>query len=194
MNKIIKKTNTIADSKFLISKSPIVKQEQTYKSPTINNPIIIPIQKKKFNFKNLDIVFHTRLCDEEEEDDVQEGDDELTEYDNNRLTELCDNYLSKKAQIKDYNKKIKILQKESDEKIKDIHSIMKKFGISELTRNDFVFVHSKEIKKRGPKKKDIKDVIKYTIHDNETLEEIYKNLETLSKVVSTDKVKCKKNY
>jgi hemerythrin len=117
---------------------------------------------------------------------------EITDQVKEKMIHLMDSYLSNKEKL---NKVIQIRKElllQSRTHMKDLETLMKLYGLTELIKGHNKFVLDRVVKKKPLKKSEFKEVVTYILGDQSKVDKIYETANQLSEDVTYEKVKCLK--
>ena len=160
---------------------------------TTGNTIIKKKSKTKEREKILLDDLLNQLEAEEAKEEVEESKPiEITDQVKDRMKKLMDNYMIYKAKLTKVNAIKKELQNQSNTCLKDLETLMKLYGLSELIKDANKFVLEQKPKKKALKKDEFKQVISTVLNDPEKLEKIYETANDMAEEVVVEKLKCLK--
>ena len=128
---------------------------------------------------------------EEERKEVDEPI-EITEAVKEKMKKLMGSYLGLREKLKKVNAIKKELMGQSGMTLKDLETLMKLYGLTELIIGSNKFVLDQTVKKKALKKGEFKEVISYVLNDSALVDQIYKTADETSEEVMIEKLKCLK--
>lgn len=150
------------------------------------------IKKKQGNEREK--VLLDELINQFENDQLVRVDDspplEINENVKTKMAYIMDAYLSNKDKLSKILAIKRELTTQSNNLIKELQTLMKLYGLTELIKGSNKFVLDRTVKKRPLKKKEFKEVINYVLGDPEKVEKIYTTAEHVSEGVTVEKLKC----
>jgi hypothetical protein len=117
---------------------------------------------------------------------------ELTEQVRTKMNQLVDQILQNKQKLAKVNEIKKQLTIQSLNYTKDLQTLMKLYGLTELIKGSNKFVLDKVVRKKPLKKTEFKEVISYVLSDPAKVEKIYETAGQMSEEVVIEKLKCLK--
>jgi len=154
------------------------------------------IIKKKNSGKEKEKELLDDLINQMEAEDLKKVEEtkpiEITEQVRSRMVQLMDSYLSNKDKLAKVNEIRKQLTSQSSTILKDLETLMKLYGLTELIKGNNKFVLDHVVRKKPLKKQEFKEVITYILSDPEKVEKIYETAGQMSEEVVTEKLKCLK--
>jgi hypothetical protein len=154
------------------------------------------IIKRKNTGKEKEKELLDELINQIEQEDAQKVEEnkpiEITEQVKTRMVQLMDSYLSNKEKLTKVNEIRKQLTTQSSIHLKDLETLMKLYGLTELIKGNNKFVLDHVTRRKPLKKSEFKEVITYILGDPEKVEKIYTTAGQMSAEVVTEKLKCLK--
>ena len=117
---------------------------------------------------------------------------EITEAVKEKMKKLMGTYLGLREKLKKVNAIKKELMGQSAMSLKDLETLMKLYGLTELIIGSNKFVLDQTVKKKALKKGEFKEVIACVLNDASLVDEIYKTADETSEEVVIEKLKCLK--
>lgn len=117
---------------------------------------------------------------------------EITDQVKEKMIHLMDSYLANKEKL---NKVIQIRKElllQSRTHMKDLETLMKLYGLTELIKGQNKFVLDRVVKKKPLKKSEFREVVTFVLGDQSKVDKIYETVNQLSEDVTYEKVKCLK--
>lgn len=118
---------------------------------------------------------------------------EVTEQVKTKMIQLMDNYLSLKDKLVKVNQIRKELTTQSSIHLKELETLMKLYGLTELIKGNNKFVLDRSVKKKPLKKKEFKEVMTSVLGDPGNVEKIYQTADQMSEEIVVEKLKCLKH-
>lgn len=109
-----------------------------------------------------------------------------------KMAQIMDAYLSNKEKLAKITAIRRELSIQSNTLMKELQTLMKLYGLTELIKGSNKFVLDRTVKKRALKKKEFKEVITYIIGDPDKVEKIYSTADHVAEGVAVEKIKCLK--
>jgi len=109
-----------------------------------------------------------------------------------KMAHIMDAYLSNKEKLAKITAIRRELSIQSNTLMKELQTLMKLYGLTELIKGSNKFVLDRTVKKRPLKKKEFKEVITYVLGDPEKVEKIYSTVDHVSEGVAIERIKCLK--
>ena len=117
---------------------------------------------------------------------------EITEAVKEKMKKLMGTYLGLREKLKKVNAIKKELMGQSGMTLKDLETLMKLYGLTELIIGSNKFVLDQTVKKKALKKGEFKEVIACVLNDASLVDQIYKTADETSEEVVVEKLKCLK--
>ena len=117
---------------------------------------------------------------------------EITDQVKNKMIQLMDAFLSNKEKLNKVSEIRKELTSQSVTHLKELETLMKLYGLTELIKGANKFVLEKTTRKKPLKKADFKQVMTYVLGDAEKVDKIYQTASAVSEEVVVEKIKCVK--
>lgn len=117
---------------------------------------------------------------------------EITEQVKAKMMQLMDAYISNKEKLAKVKEIHKELTSQSSGHMKDLETLMKLYGLTELIKGNNKFVLDRSVKKRPLKKNEFKEVVTYVLGDAAKVDKIYETANQMSEEVVVEKIKCLK--
>lgn len=156
------------------------------------------IIKKKFKNKEkekekelLDDLLN-ELQAEQSKEEEESKPIQITDEVKQKMMKFMDSYLANKAKLKKVNAIKKELTTQSATNLKDLETLMKFYGLTELIKGENQFILDQTTKKKALKKNEFKEVISSVLNDPVQLEKIYSAANECAEEVVVEKLKCLK--
>ena len=117
---------------------------------------------------------------------------EITEQVKEKMSLLMDAYLSNKIKLAKVQEIRKNLVGYSNTYMKELETLMKLYGLTELIKGSNKFVLNRTMKKKPLKKSEFREVMSIVLGDPEKVEKIYETVGQMSEEVVVEKLKCLK--
>jgi len=118
---------------------------------------------------------------------------EITDQVKAKMVHIMDSYLVNKGKLAKVNAIRKELVSQSNGYMKDLETLMKLYGLTELIKGSNKFVLDRYVKKKPLKKKEFREVITYVLGNPEQVEKIYSTAETVTEDITVERIKCLKH-
>jgi hypothetical protein len=122
----------------------------------------------------------------------ESGPIEITEQVKERMVQLMDSFLNNRAKLAKVSAIRKELTSHSSTYLKDLQTLMKLYGLTELIKGEHKFTLDQTVKKVPLKKDEFKEVVAYVLNDPDKLDKIYETAEQSKQEVMVEKLKCLK--
>lgn len=117
---------------------------------------------------------------------------EITEQVKEKMSLLMDAYLSNKIKLAKVKEIRKNLIGYSNTYMKELETLMKLYGLTELIKGSNKFVLNRTTKRKPLKKSEFREVMSIVLGDPEKVEKIYETVGQMSEEVVVEKLKCLK--
>ena len=154
------------------------------------------IIKKKNSGKEKEKELLDELISQIEQEDSKKPEEnkpiEITEQVKTRMVQLMDSYISNKEKLIKVNEIRKQLSTQLSTHLKDLETLMKLYGLTELIKGNNKFVLDRVTRKKPLRKQEFKEVITYVLGDPDKVDKIYTTAGQMSEEIVTEKLKCLK--
>ena len=117
---------------------------------------------------------------------------EVTEQVKTKMIQLMDAYLSNKDKLVKVNAIRKELTAQSTVHLKELETLMRLYGYTELIKGNNKFVLDRTTRKKPLKKTEFKEVMTCILGDVDKVDKIYQTVNQMSEDIVIEKIKCLK--